>query len=72
MIVDTGMYYLALVILAASLVANVIMAGLMVRWKAYYEQYKGLWKDAVTRIDPCNPYKKQQRSIQYEYFEGLD
>lgn len=72
MYVDTGMYYLALVILAASLVMNIIMAGLVVRWKAYYEQYKGLWKEAVTRIDPCNPYVKQERSIHYEYLEGLD
>lgn len=72
MIVDTGMYYLALVILAASLVMNIIMAGLVTRWKAYYEQYKGLWKEAVTRIDPCNPYEKQERSIRREYFEGLD
>ena len=74
MIVDLGIYYFAIILLAASLVANIILAGLMVRWMRYAEQYKGLWKDATRPIKPYDydPYEKQQRSIQYEYLEGLD
>ena len=72
MTVDTGIYYLAIVLLAMSLVANIILSGLMVRWMRYAKQYKGLWKEASTRIIPYDPYEKQQKAIQYEYLEGLD
>ena len=72
MIVDLGMYYLFIVILAVSLVANILLSGLMVRWMRYAEQYKGLWKEASTRIIPYDPYEKQEKAIHYEYLEGLD
>lgn len=75
MIVDIGMYYFFIVVLAISLVANIIMAGLLVRWIDYAKQYKGMWKDAIRPIKPLewkDPYEDQKRSIQYEYFEGMD
>ena len=72
MIVDLGMYYFFIVVLAVSLVANIILSGLLVRWMRYAEQYKGLWKEASARIIPYDPYEKQKAAIQYEYLEGLD
>ena len=72
MIVDTGMYYAAIICLAISLVANIILSGLMVRWMRYAQQYKGLWKEATMKIIPCDPYDKYKDNITYEYLEGLD
>lgn len=73
-LVDLGMYYFAIVLMAVLLIAVIILTSLLVRWIRYAQQYKGLWKEATTKIRPIeyDPYEKQKRSIHYEYLEGLD
>lgn len=75
MIVDTGMYYAAIVVLAASLCLNIIQAGLVIRWRQRADQYKSLWKDAKRPIKPFDyedVREYRSPSIHHEYLEGLD
>lgn len=71
--VDIGMYYFAIVLMAILLIAVIFLSGLLVRWIRYANQYKALWKTAVTPIRPYDdPYEKLKTDIHYEYLEGLD
>ena len=72
MFVDMSMYCFFVVILASSLVANIFLVGLTVRWKTYAKQYKNLWKEAIKRSISYDPYEKLEKDIKYEYLEGLD
>ena len=69
MFVEFNMYCFFVVLLASSLVANIFLVGLMVRWKTYAKQYKTLWKEAIKRAVEMNPHEKP---IRYEFLEGLD
>ena len=58
-------YDMLIVILAVSIVTNILLAGLLLRWIRYAKAWQGKYDDAIAPVVPVAPYKAPSEDFSY-------